>query len=105
MCLLALGIAILLLTLAMGYGLYSAVTQTSTNATTQNQSAASSTVTTMNGITGAVTSAIASQVAPLAVYARDTMEVMVFALFASIGYKISKLGIQLVIGSGKDAGK
>lgn len=106
--LLAAGVVILLVTLGMGYGLYKtvintgkvSVTQTPTNITLTNGTAPS-----MATIVGAVVSAMASQL-PIARYTSEVLATVILALFASIGYKMARLGIQMLTANrGKDADK
>jgi uncharacterized membrane protein len=107
-CLLALGVAILLATLFLGYGMYSAVMRTGANNASQNQTnvAVSNTIApSMSTIVGAVVSVIVSKT-PFATYVSYIAAVIILALFASIGYKISLLGTHMLsIGSGKNTDK
>ncbi len=104
-CLLAAGIVILLVALGLGYGLYTAAisagsaqaTQGSANITLSNGTSPS-----MATIVGAVVSTMASQL-PVAKYMSYAIAAIFLALFASIGYKISELGIHMLApGRGKD---
>jgi hypothetical protein len=111
-CLLFLGVAILLGTLYAAYGLYVKVVHASTNQTVQklpnltvSNTTASTTSSIMSATIEAIVSAMMSQM-PVATYANSVIAAVFLAIFASIGYKISMLGIHtLSIDSGKNASK
>jgi hypothetical protein len=101
--LLVLGIAILLATLYLGYGLYTAVLQAGAAPQKPASAAVSnSMIPSASAIVSAVVSAIASQM-PLAIYTSYAIAAIILALFASIGYKISMIGIHtLALDSERD---
>ncbi len=109
-CLLATGIVILMATLYLAYGLYNTAMHASTNQVQQkpaNLTVSNKTTQSalMSAMIGAVISSMMSQM-PVEAYANSVIAAVFLALFASIGYKISMLGIRmLAVGSGKDAGK
>ena len=88
--LIALGIIVLLVTFLMGYGLYE-------NLSTQNYIPAT-------GSSGSnITSSISTLTGSLGTTAKETsiifLQIVILFLFASIGYKITYLGIKLTAGS------
>jgi ABC-type thiamin/hydroxymethylpyrimidine transport system permease subunit len=103
-CLLVLGLAILFATLYLGYTLYAAVMQTGANPAPQKQiNITSNAMPSVGGIISAIVSSIASQM-PLAIYTSYAIAAIILALFASIGYKISSLGIRMfTVGRDKNA--
>jgi hypothetical protein len=105
MFLLVLGLIILFGTLYMGYTLYTTVMQAGTNPAPQKpvDISSSNSMPSVGEIIDAIVSAIASQM-PLAAYTSYAIAAIILALFASIGYKISSLGIRmLAVGRGKNA--
>ena len=106
-CLLILGLAILLATLYLGYGLYTQVMQSGANPAQQKPAniTVSNSVPSIAEIMGAVVSAVAAQM-PLALDTSYAIAAIILALFASIGYKISMLGIHtLALNRGRNAAK
>ena len=101
------GVVILDVTLYLGYGLYVAVMQA--GASTAQQKPANVTVSnsaslSMSTIIGVVVSAVAAQM-PFAKYMSYAIDAIILALFASIGFKISELGIHMfAVGRGRNAG-
>jgi hypothetical protein len=105
-CLLVLGVIILDVTLYLGYGLYVTVMQAGASIATQkpaNVTVSNSVSLSMGAIIGVVVSTVAAQM-PFAKYMSYAIDAIILALFASIGFKISELGVHLfAVGRGKNA--
>ncbi len=91
----ALGIALLLYTFYMAYGIYSYVASGQVLSSTHTQQTNSTNTNIAGSLVGSFMAAV-----PLNQYAIIFLEVIIILAFASISYKIAKLGIEL-INSGK----
>lgn len=92
--LLAVGLLMLVFTFLLGYGIYQNATSASMIATTNQK-------VTGNNITAVVGSILQNATSPLDSSIYTVISIVVLFLFASIGYKIAILGINMLNVSGR----